>query len=87
MTDAVPWCSSRIRTLKLVSSTSAISGCCSVIAARRARSSALTGPLPSAVLVYRSSPTQSLIVASVSTRPSARFSVMTRKLSSRNSDS
>ena len=49
VTEAVPWCSSRIRTLKLVSSTSAISGCCSVIAARSARSSALTGPFPSAV--------------------------------------
>jgi hypothetical protein len=45
----VPWSSSRIRTLKLVSSTSAISGCCSVIAERSARSSAWTGPSPSAV--------------------------------------
>ena len=33
VTEAVPWCSSRIRTLKFVSSTSAICGCCSVIAA------------------------------------------------------
>ena len=45
MTEPVPWCSSRIRTLKLVSSTSAISGWRSVIAARRARSSALHRPV------------------------------------------
>ena len=49
VTASVPLCSSRIRTLKLVSSISASSGCCSLIAPRSARSSALTGPLPSAV--------------------------------------
>ena len=43
------------------------------------------GPLPSAVRTKRCEPTQSLIVASVSTRPSARFSAITRQDSSLNS--
>ena len=54
---------------------------------RSALSSALTGPLPSAVATMRSPSWKSLTVASVSTRPSARFSVMTRKLSSAKSGS
>ena len=45
----VPCVSSRIRTLKLTSSMSARCGWISLIAARSAASSALTGPLPSAV--------------------------------------
>ena len=62
-------------------------GCSSVIASRSARSSAFTGPLPSAVRTKRSPSTQILIVASVWTLPSSRFSVITRKLSSRKSGS
>ena len=65
MTASVPLSSSRMRTLKLTSSMSARCGWTSPIAARSARSSALTGPLPSAVCTRRSPPIQILIVASV----------------------
>ena len=59
----------------------------SAIASRSALSSAFTGPLPSAVRTSRSPSAQILIVASVWTLPSSRFSVITRKLSSRKSGS
>src|SRR5213076_2101538 len=87
VTAPVPLVSSRMRTLKLTSSMSFRCGWISPIASRSARSSAWTGPLPSAVRTKRSPLTQILIVASVSTLPSARFSTMQRQDSSRNSGS
>ena len=87
VTAPVPWLSSRIRTLKLTSSMSRRCGCSSPIASRSAASSAFTGPLPSAVRTKRSPPSQTLIVASVATFPSARFSTSTRQDSRRNSGS
>ena len=82
VTAPVPLFSSRMRTLKLTSSMSARCGWTSPIAARSARSSALTGPLPSAICTRRSPSIQILIVASVCTSPSARCSTITRQDSS-----
>ena len=87
VTAPVPLVSSRIRTLKLTRSMSRRWGWISTSASRSARSSALTGPLPSAVRTYRSPSTQILIVASVISWPSARFSTITRQDSRRNSGS
>ncbi len=50
VTASVPCVSSRMRTLKFTSSTLARCGWTCTIAARSAASSALTGPLPSAVV-------------------------------------
>src|SRR4029077_17444989 len=87
VTAPVPFVSSRMRTLKLTSSISRRCGCSSPIASRSAASRACTGPLPSAVRTKRSPPSQILIVASVATLPSARFSTSTRQDSRRNSGS
>ena len=84
VTASVPFASSRMRTLKFVSSTS---GQVAPSAWRSAWSSALTGPLPSAVQTWRSPSRHTLTVASVSTLPSARFSTITRQDSRRNSGS
>src|SRR3954463_3019161 len=48
-------------------------------AARSGLSRAWAGPWPSAVRTKRCEPTHSFTVASVSTRPSARFSAITRQ--------
>ena len=62
-----------------MSSNFATSGNAWPIASRRAKSSALTGPLPSPVTTYRTPSARSLTVASETASSPGRVSVMTRQ--------